>query len=81
MTTIDIKNDVTKIVQTKLLKALDSVEDNLAAQIMQELPEYNMDWCGDDASSRISARSRDIIEDAVNQITKAEVDVLFENLK
>lgn len=76
----DIKNDVATTLKRELEKVIAEYEDNLAMQMQSEVRGYNPDWCETDGSSKASDKHDELVQDAICQIVKAELEVLFANM-
>lgn len=76
----DIKNDVATTLKRELEKIITNHEDNLAMQMQSEVGGYNPDWCESDGSSKVTNKHDELVEDAICQIVKAELEVLFANM-
>lgn len=76
----DIKNDVATTLKRELEKVIANHEDNLAMQMQGEVGGYNPDWCEFDGSSKVTNKHDELVEDAICQIVKAELEVLFANM-
>ena len=73
----DIKNEVQNCLNNKFKNLIYDFESNLAQLINSEIKEYDLDWCEEDGNSKCVTTKDEIVEEAINKIVKAELEVLF----
>lgn len=76
-TDLTVRDKVKYAVVDKINDGLDNVTDNLAIQIMSDIPEYNADWCADEANLTGSAFVK--YNQAILTLANTITDILFAN--
>lgn len=79
MSTVEIKDTAAKLLEAKFRHAVDRIEDNMAMQLSAEIREYDASWCSEDTSTPKYAKSREMVDEAIRLLVKAELECLFEN--
>lgn len=74
---LTVRDKVKYAVIDKINDGLDDVTDNLAIQIMSDIPEYNADWCADEANLTGSAFVK--YNQAISTLANTITDILFAN--